>query len=140
MFMDCQLTERRAAIARKRTWNGKPIPEEFFDPAYHSDSESAPLPDLSKMQTPISASDYKQLRNGAYYEILTPGWRNKNVSGTVYLTYGVLTQLTRSPSSSTGSRRNIVLRLATALKARGITTASPEATLPTIFLTGPLAV
>lgn len=69
----------RQQIARERTWKGKPIPEEFFDPAYHSDFESDPTPDLRTMYEPIPMAEYKRLRNGAKFEMLTPGWRSDEV-------------------------------------------------------------
>ncbi|QRV96234.1 hypothetical protein RhiJN_24252 [Ceratobasidium sp. AG-Ba] len=75
-----ELAAQRGAIARERTWRGKPIPTEFFNPEYHSDSENNPAPDLAGVNPPISLARYKELRGGADYEILTPGWRSQEMT------------------------------------------------------------
>ncbi|KAG8714130.1 hypothetical protein FRC12_010563 [Ceratobasidium sp. 428] len=75
-----ELAAQRGAIARERTWRGKPIPKEFFDPSYHSDSENDPTPDLSGIYPPIALPRYKDLRAGADYEMLTPGWRSQEIT------------------------------------------------------------
>lgn len=75
-----ELALQRQEIALQRTWRGKPIPEEFFDPEYHSDSENNPTPDLSNMYEPIPMARYKELRGGADYEMLTPGWRSQDMT------------------------------------------------------------
>ncbi|KAG8730412.1 hypothetical protein FRC10_002708 [Ceratobasidium sp. 414] len=66
--------------AEGQLWRDLPIPEWLFIPKYHSDSESNPTPDLSGLLEAITLERYKKLRNGADYEMLTPGWRNKEVT------------------------------------------------------------
>ncbi|KAG8703872.1 hypothetical protein FRC08_002587 [Ceratobasidium sp. 394] len=75
-----ELAKQRQQIALERTWHGKPIPAAFFEPEYHSDSESDPAPDLSNMEVIIPMSDYQKLRDGADYEMLSPGWRSQEIT------------------------------------------------------------
>ena len=71
-------------IAQGLLWRENPISEDFFKPKYQSDSESNLTPDLRNMETVIPMARYQQLRNGAAYEMLTPGWRSQEVSGKLF--------------------------------------------------------
>ncbi|KAG8722868.1 hypothetical protein FRC08_004498 [Ceratobasidium sp. 394] len=75
-----ELCSNRREAAKNRLWRDLPIPDSWFEPEYHSDSESNPVPDLSRMRNTITTAAYKKMRNGADYEILTPGWRNDEVT------------------------------------------------------------
>ncbi|KAG9083098.1 hypothetical protein FS749_006294 [Ceratobasidium sp. UAMH 11750] len=74
------LCANRRDAAKNRLWQGKPIPKEFFEPAYHSDSEADPTPDLSRMEKAVNPERYAEARNGADYEMLTPGWRSDKMT------------------------------------------------------------
>ncbi|ELU42152.1 hypothetical protein AG1IA_03816 [Rhizoctonia solani AG-1 IA] len=76
-----ELALQRSEAAEGRTWHGKPIPSGFFNPEYHSDSENDPAPDLWGIHPPISPARYQELRRGADYEMLTPGWRSEDSKG-----------------------------------------------------------
>ncbi|KAG9092168.1 hypothetical protein FRC06_000216 [Ceratobasidium sp. 370] len=75
-----KLCNNRREASKTRFWQGKPIPALFFKPEYHSDSEADPEPDVSQILDPISAEGYKRRRNGADYEMLTPGWRSDEIT------------------------------------------------------------
>ncbi|KAG8737674.1 hypothetical protein FRC10_007955 [Ceratobasidium sp. 414] len=74
------LCSKRHEAAKTRRWRGVPIPDSWFVPEYHSDSESNPMPNLSGMRNTITAAAYKAMRKGADYEMLTPGWRSDEVT------------------------------------------------------------
>ncbi|KAG9122536.1 hypothetical protein FRC07_001045 [Ceratobasidium sp. 392] len=74
------LCSNRWNTSQGRLYKGKVIPKVFFKPEYHSDSEANPVPDLSGLEKPMTAERYAQLCNGATYEMITPGWRNQEMT------------------------------------------------------------
>ncbi|KAG9082229.1 hypothetical protein FRC07_014270, partial [Ceratobasidium sp. 392] len=70
------LCSNRWKASQGKIYEGKTIPRAFFKPSYHSDSEANPEPDLSTLERELNPERYVQLRNGATYEMLTPGWRS----------------------------------------------------------------
>ncbi|KAG9082711.1 hypothetical protein FRC06_004890 [Ceratobasidium sp. 370] len=74
------LCSNRWNSSRGRLWNDKEIPKAFFKPEYHSDSEADPAPNLSTLERPMTSARYAELRNGAAYEMITPGWRSQEMT------------------------------------------------------------
>ncbi|KAG9082894.1 hypothetical protein FRC06_004787, partial [Ceratobasidium sp. 370] len=70
-------TVNKEMVKQGRLWNGKEIPKALFKPEYHSDSKADPAPDLGMLERPMTFACYTELRNGATYEMITPGWRSE---------------------------------------------------------------
>ncbi|KAG9121019.1 hypothetical protein FRC07_003212 [Ceratobasidium sp. 392] len=74
------LCYNRWRASQGKLYRGKEIPKVFFKPQYHSDSEADPEPDLSELERPMTLERYAELRSGATYEMITPGWRRTEMT------------------------------------------------------------